>query len=121
MEDFDDLFLEFGRDEKDLLAPAAPVIYRRMDDFVQFSCAMFRRTYSFDKTSVRKLTNLLRPSLQRVSDRGSGINGPLTVKQEVCFTFLYKAGGQFQPFSPFVAAQSRLSGVQSRELPMPFL
>jgi hypothetical protein len=99
MADFDDLFLEFGPDEKDLLAPAAPVIYRRMDDFEQFSGAMFRRTYSFDKTSVRKLTNLLRPSLQHVSDRGSGINGPLTVKEEVCITFLHKAGGQFQHIS----------------------
>jgi hypothetical protein len=107
MEDFDDMFLEFGPDENDFQAPPEPVIYRRMDPFVQLSDAVFKRTYRFDKTSVRRLTDLLRPSLQRVSDRGGGANGPLTVEQEVCITLLHYAGGQFQRISALCSGTSQ--------------
>jgi hypothetical protein len=96
MDDFDDIFLDFEmhrHDVRDRQVPA--VIDRRMNPFLQLSDAEFKRNYRLDKTSVVRLTDMLRPALHRASDRG----WPLTAEQEVCIGLLHYAGGQFQRIS----------------------
>jgi hypothetical protein len=96
MEDFDDIFVDFDMDRHDARPRlTAAMIDRRLDPILQLSDTEFKRNYRLDKTSVVRLTNMLRPTLQRASYRGR----PLTTEQEVCVALLHYAGGQFQRVS----------------------